>query len=402
MNAFTSRKITFDADTVNAFDGMLELLRRGANTKSYFGIPSFAFDQALLWYPAECLRRRKDQDGNELFPSWSWAGWKGSCHYRGRGWYNGLYRCPISAVQWMQRPDSGWLTENWDRLVGPDDHALRQSKQDILDGNYKFLLEIDSSQRHKFDFEELGWKSNYDEKRNQHGYTHELYPGIIFNYPIDLPHEKIIDLPDTKGALHFKTYSNRVQFCDMNVTEYIQQYEAQPFLQIGLEDEKRSANYRSPRQRIIYHQGYRAGFLVLNVCFEEIDLDKAEDLRMVAMSRDEVPHTALPPSELSNYKMLQPVYITYACGSREQWDPEQLHASISKPNESVTPVTRPKSENGDAKWDEFRYEDVLFPLYNVLLLRKRGENVWERIGVGKMHYHAFHHARPKMDLFDLR
>lgn len=109
VNAFTSRNITFDGDNANAFDGMSELIRRGANTKSYFGIPSFTFDQALLWYSKECLRRRKDKDESELFPSWSCVGWKGSCHYRGWGWYNGLDRCPISAVQWMQRPELGYF-----------------------------------------------------------------------------------------------------------------------------------------------------------------------------------------------------------------------------------------------------------------------------------------------------
>lgn len=105
VNAYTCRNITWESDTVDEFQGMTELIRQGANTKFWFGIPAFTFDQALLWYPKGPPQRRSDRDGNKLFVSWSWVVWKDSCHYRSRGWHNGLYSCPILVVRWVRQMD---------------------------------------------------------------------------------------------------------------------------------------------------------------------------------------------------------------------------------------------------------------------------------------------------------
>jgi hypothetical protein len=89
------------------------------------------------------------------------------------------------------------------------------------------------------------------------------------------------------------------------------------------------------------------------------------------------------------------------------------------PNEEADPDVKPKAENGDAFYDECRYQSGIFELYNVILVRKReqkgetceegtekspwnGGEGWERIGVGKMHWSAFHHAGPEMESFLLR
>jgi hypothetical protein len=77
-------------------------------------------------------------------------------------------------------------------------------------------------------------------------------------------------------------------------------------------------------------------------------------------------------------------------------------------------LKKPKAENGDAVYDEYRFQSGFFELYNVMLVRKRGkggkeespwkgeQEGWERIGVGKMHWSAFHHAGPEMESFLLR
>jgi hypothetical protein len=135
VNSFTCRNITSNADTVNAFAGMTELIRQGTNTKFWYGIPAFAFDQALLWCPKEQLQRRRDHDGSELFPSWSWAGWKGACSYRGRGWHNGLYRYPVSAVHWLQTMDPiNFFTRLGDseRTGAPEAMTTEKMRDDIL------------------------------------------------------------------------------------------------------------------------------------------------------------------------------------------------------------------------------------------------------------------------------
>jgi Heterokaryon incompatibility protein (HET) len=417
VNSFTCRDITSQADTVNAFAGMTELIRQGANTKFWYGIPAFAFDQALLWYPKEQLQRRKDLGGSELFPSWSWAGWKGACHYRGRGWYNGLYRAPVSAVHWLQKMDPDkFLARYGDGVIsgGPEGMTMEQLREDILNGKWKPLEFINSNELYRFDWEERNWKTLYEEERNQHSYSHNEYPGILFNYPIPLPNQQLHSLSDTAGALHFQAYSNKVRFCDMNNTPHVKESSVENYLQLGLHDENRSATHRPPWQRIIYHQGYRAGFLCLNISFDDLDLSKHEELILVAVSRDEIPRTAPPREGWPTYRVLSPVDLSYHISHKEQWHPDKLAARIKPPNEQVDPDIKPKSETGDAKWDEGRFVNpVIHGLYNVLLLRKkRGKETekpwgqlvdgWERIGVGKMHFHVFHHAGPEMKIFLLR
>jgi hypothetical protein len=266
---------------------------------------------------------------------------------------------------------------------------------------------------YRFDFEECGWQAFHEKERNQHGYTHSQYPGIVFNYPIPLPNQENISLPDSEGALRFQAYATKVRFCDMQTTPHIKESNIENFLQLGLNDERKSATYRPPWQRIIYHQGYRAGFLVLNISFEDLDLDKEDELSLVAMSRDEVPRTAPPTEGWNVYQGLGPVEIVWNLGRKHQWLPKKLADSIPSPNVDVDPVTDAKAENGDAIWDEYRFhEGQVYELYNVLLLRKRGvvggspwkgqQEGWERIGVGKMHWSAFHHAGPVMESFLLR
>lgn len=135
-------------------------------------------------------------------------------------------------------------------------------------------------------------------------------------------------------------------------------YVVQSFLQIGLGDDERSENHRPPWKRIIYHH------------FEELNLDNGENLRKVAMSRDSVPHTALPPSAT------RCVYTTYGC-SREQWDPKQPNATISMLNESATRVTRPQSENGDAQWECL---DMRMCCFRCIMFYCSGRYVGENVG----------------------
>ncbi len=68
---YSRRHLTFNADTLNAFAGILKVLSVRLNSPMINGLPSSIFDWALLWEPSQDLRRRLE------FPSWSWAGWIG-------------------------------------------------------------------------------------------------------------------------------------------------------------------------------------------------------------------------------------------------------------------------------------------------------------------------------------
>jgi hypothetical protein len=125
VEEYSSRNISFHEDTVKAFAGILSVLKTSFRGDFLFGLPDTELDQALLWQPKRALRRRKDRNGNDLFPSWSWAGWEGGVSY----WPN----LALSRVQWKDavtgryftscrfrrsetaEPDDAWFEDDWVR-----------------------------------------------------------------------------------------------------------------------------------------------------------------------------------------------------------------------------------------------------------------------------------------------
>ncbi|KAL8954431.1 MAG: hypothetical protein Q9183_007123, partial [Haloplaca sp. 2 TL-2023] len=78
VRAYTSRRLSFPIDILNAFKGIEALLRPLFRSDFLYGLPRSEIDSQLLWQPAYSLTRRRDLvDGHPLFPSWSWAGWVG-------------------------------------------------------------------------------------------------------------------------------------------------------------------------------------------------------------------------------------------------------------------------------------------------------------------------------------
>ncbi len=77
---YLERQLTYEADVLRAFSGILRTLGRNMSGGFHFGLPEQFFDAALLWIPTETLTRREDiNNGNQRhgLPSWSWVGWKG-------------------------------------------------------------------------------------------------------------------------------------------------------------------------------------------------------------------------------------------------------------------------------------------------------------------------------------
>jgi hypothetical protein len=172
---------------------MTELIRQVTNTKFWYGIPAFAFDQALLWYPKEQVQRRRDLDGSELFSSWSWAGWKGACDYLGRGWYHGLCRYPVSVVHWVQQMDPAKFPAKLgdNALSGvPQGMTTGQLREDIFSGKWKLLEQSQHAGAVPLGVRGARLGILYDKERNPRGYTHKEYPGIVFNCPIPLPNQE--------------------------------------------------------------------------------------------------------------------------------------------------------------------------------------------------------------------
>ncbi|KAK8036569.1 hypothetical protein PG991_001706 [Apiospora marii] len=84
VEQYTPRQLTFQTDVLFAFAGLGSIFERSFESRLLFGLPESILDVALLWRPAEPLKRRfcTDKDGRPVhFPSWSWAGWEGAVRY---------------------------------------------------------------------------------------------------------------------------------------------------------------------------------------------------------------------------------------------------------------------------------------------------------------------------------
>ncbi|KAM5348646.1 hypothetical protein ACJ41O_008470 [Fusarium nematophilum] len=80
IREYTSRQMSFKSDIVRALEGLLQIFRRSFRSEFTYGLPKSLLDIALLWRPS-CRLRRRVCDDEQVFPSWSWAGWEGRVHY---------------------------------------------------------------------------------------------------------------------------------------------------------------------------------------------------------------------------------------------------------------------------------------------------------------------------------
>ncbi|KAH6680956.1 heterokaryon incompatibility protein-domain-containing protein, partial [Halenospora varia] len=81
---YTGRSMTNNTDVINAFQGVLTALRPNFRGDFLAGLPSTELEHALLWLPAQPVKRRIESQKTGLnkvvrtiCPSWSWTGWEG-------------------------------------------------------------------------------------------------------------------------------------------------------------------------------------------------------------------------------------------------------------------------------------------------------------------------------------
>ena len=98
VEAFSKRNLSFDTDVLDAFEGVSKRLRHLFRGKLSFGMPETEMECALRWEPFTVLQRRKHPTTREdLFPSWSWAGWKGHVRY--------FHEEEISVLTWLNEDE---------------------------------------------------------------------------------------------------------------------------------------------------------------------------------------------------------------------------------------------------------------------------------------------------------
>ncbi|KAF4501086.1 hypothetical protein FAGAP_2671 [Fusarium agapanthi] len=350
VDAYTKRNMTWQSDAVNAFIGIADLIRRGTNTKFWHAMPEFALTRSLQWYPKEPLSRRRSPDGKTLFPSWSWAAWQGHVTYRGRGFHNAVCYASVSMLIWLK---SATVDEFMETFV----QVERTSRLLLHKTDLWSLLHIDCY--------EHGWAVEHNEDRNQHLFVHEAYPGMKFEFPINLPDEPVVELP-FEDTLYFRAKAVVVRLC------------------------------------------YRTGSLSLNVSLEHLNIPTtAEEAHhspakyiLVAISRDSLPYVAPLPIGWEMYWDGDPMRMQYEI-LQEEW--LQRRRLPEAPDESVKPSTEKVNETGDPRWDMGRFGTTsVLDVCNVLLLRETRDGVSERVGVGKINHSAFFAGKPEPDVVFLR
>ncbi|KAK3347107.1 heterokaryon incompatibility protein-domain-containing protein [Lasiosphaeria hispida] len=401
VSMYTRRRMSWQTDALNAFQGVSNLVARGVNTSFWYGLPEFNFDQALLWYPNEPLTRRTYPDAA---PSWSWAGWEGHTAYRGRGWHNAVALPPATVVRWFQFEHPRDLIYNY--LVSGEHHT----PEEVADFCFRTaraqarLIPIKTGTLFHLDTADDGWAHCRDTERNEHYFTHAAYSGLRFTYPATLPSQKPIRRAATDGAIFFVARSVPARFVDMSSTPHNPAPRVDPFLQIGIKETTTSRPTRlRPWDHIIYHQGYRAGILSLNVPFSSLDTttsggDAHGRYYIVPISRDTVPGIAPPAVGWDAYWGLSPRGAQGLVWGWE-WGDEDQRAPVLGPHEDADePYRGGVFENGDPYWDQSRFGNpFVLDVYNVLLLERQGGGGmegWTRVGVGKMNSFAFWHAKP--------
>jgi hypothetical protein len=432
VKGYTQRNMSVQSDAVNAFAGITHLIAQGTNTKFWYGMPEFAFDQALLWVPRETLSRRVDAEGVPLLPSWTWAAWKGHTSYPGKKWNNSDNRSPFSVVEWLIELDPQQILKEYREMGMPED--IYEEEKKTMESKRMLLAEANVAEMYHVKMGDSEWVLTHEEN-TRHIFTHEAYKGVKFDYPIHLPGEEVADRPGKDGTLRFRSQAVHAKLCDMKDTPHTQEPFQDRFLQIGRGEDM-------AKQRIIYHQGYRAGVLSLAITDEDIaDTVDSNGIHIpvfiVAMSRDslgEVPHfmseaflrwqmldprllqtkvfqdtlepgpgpfTPLPLNEKADRK-----YAGHA--SLDDWMMSLDPMRIYEPDATVAPDkgVNPVFEDGDPYWDEGRFgEPGYCDVYNVLLIRPLNDDdspLYERVGAGRMNVGAFHHAGPTKAMLGLR
>jgi hypothetical protein len=112
VQQFTNRNISFAADVLNAFLGVVQRLKPLFGGAFLLGLPANELDTQLLWQPLGPIVRRCTSEGNIVFPSWSWAGWVGPITGRVSGWDS------VPEIELMDVASQAWCT--MDKRRGED------------------------------------------------------------------------------------------------------------------------------------------------------------------------------------------------------------------------------------------------------------------------------------------
>lgn len=114
VEGYVCRDLTKQYDGLNAFQGVLNVLRPEFSDDFHWGLPESIFDIAITWFFGNHYPERRRQE----FPSWSWLGWREGPN-NSLFSYTGNTRSIIRELQWYK--------------INKDGEAIHIKAQDIAD-----------------------------------------------------------------------------------------------------------------------------------------------------------------------------------------------------------------------------------------------------------------------------
>ncbi|KAH7067971.1 heterokaryon incompatibility protein-domain-containing protein [Paraphoma chrysanthemicola] len=360
VESFTARELTFPGDVLDAFSGIAQRMRTFFRSGFLYGLPQSELDYCLLWEPAGHIRRRCTQpdkeEGEPLFPSWSWAGWTGPARY--------IWEERLSRIKWVDHASGTLLSSDDYRSPVPSTSTKGHSNTD--------------------------WRKAWIEQKTRSGFRyfyHKSKPDIWFRHPTASEAERSgrIGPECMTGTQHLRFWASThdIQFTG----EYIPpQNVKEPFWQFNLTDSKGFAT------------GY---FTVPVVLLPKLDF-KNKEYDMVLICRTRIAYSR---EEIEAKKAGSEPPAVYSSGDTMKRD-KALEDYVDADDVTMETANFDELPSAqEAKWglcfDRQRYDAFKpFCLYEFLVV-EWNEGVASRIGIGKIHIDAWAQEHPKEKLITL-
>ena len=352
LRMYTSRKLTYERDTLSAFAGIGNVITQylghsddyEEDSTLIFGLPASHFDYALLWQPVEVPTTRILN--NAIFPSWSWSGWrcgKGVSYRR-----TAVSGPEINLYEWLQHRT--WIT--W---------YIRNAK-----GQLRLVWDPVRYKQNRA-IEQRWWGYNTPE-RGFPTATNNLDPEWDYH---GRPFRK--DLP-IRGRVHENAFPTRDQF----------EEKIQPFLsrnRMMPPGVKRKGGQDKP---YLQFWTWWARFYV------RLEPDEEQFVKVNSPAGDGLKRYAI----LDRHQDFAGIVLLDAAWSE--------NVSKSMPQEFIAiSDARDFDESEYGYWNLYIEEDqsaVPWQMYNVLMIvrndlnARKGDNIAFRRGLGKIYKKAFEHA----------
>lgn len=197
---FLRRELTYKADILRAFSGVIELLQDSAIGAFHYGLPEHFFDAALLWIPEGHLTQQRAEDNKTdalALPTWSPVGWQGSISSQMNAF--GLSHERTNALQsYCPLQRNIYPTTIWFKV-----HLDTMDMEEISNDYAKFQ----NGELNDVTMSPQGWLSHQEDDTHLPYWTYQNAPSdYTFWYPVPTnTRPKQRALHRWSQVLHFKT-----------------------------------------------------------------------------------------------------------------------------------------------------------------------------------------------------